>query len=426
MAYAYPGRSRILEAQSEVGGLCRSIEFGGGVFDIGGHSFHTPHPQVRELVERLMAGRWVSQRRDARVYFGGQIIDYPFQEHFDQIADPRIVAECRDGLAAASLAAGADTFEDWIVGRFGAGVARHFMLPYNRKLWARDLRRMSCDWVGERVAGAPESAAPRSAPARRPLHAQSEVGYPAHGGFAEIYKALAGRCGPIELCAPVCDIDPERRTALAADGRSWSWDRLVSTAPLPLLVRMVRGCPGEIIALADRLEYVSLKVLLILVARGFEAQPQRVYAADAAIPPHKTAFNHSSSPSLRRRPVQAVTCEISHSAEKPAPPEADLERATLDWLFDAGLVADRGDFAQTRWIDVRYAYPVYTDDRAAIVRQIRDHLAGLGVFSVGRFGAWQYVNSDACIDEGLRLGAALAGEGLGAGAYRKGDPVGAL
>ena len=35
----YRGRSRLLERADEVGGLCRSVEFGGGVFDIGGHSF---------------------------------------------------------------------------------------------------------------------------------------------------------------------------------------------------------------------------------------------------------------------------------------------------------------------------------------------------------------------------------------------------
>ena len=64
LSHAYPGGARILEASGEVGGLCRSITFGGGVFDIGGHSFHSPHPEVMSLVEGLMAGRWNAQRRD--------------------------------------------------------------------------------------------------------------------------------------------------------------------------------------------------------------------------------------------------------------------------------------------------------------------------------------------------------------------------
>jgi UDP-galactopyranose mutase len=193
------GRARILERGAGVGGLCRSIEFGGAVFDIGGHSFHTPHAEVRGLVQRLMVGGWSAQRRDARVWFGGELIAYPFQQSFHQLSDRAVVAACRAGLAAADGGETAETFEDWIVGRFGEGVARHFMLPYNRKLWARDLRRMSREWVGERITEATPGLAAMAGGQRRPLQAASEVGYPATGGFEAIFKALASECGPIEL-----------------------------------------------------------------------------------------------------------------------------------------------------------------------------------------------------------------------------------
>ena len=56
---------------------------------------------------------------------------------------------------------------------FGAGIARHFLLPYNRKLWKTDLREMSADWAGERVAGAAgndgDGAFARSGGRRTPL-----------------------------------------------------------------------------------------------------------------------------------------------------------------------------------------------------------------------------------------------------------------
>ena len=81
----YSGRKRILERDTDVGGLCRSIEIGGGVFDIGGHSFHTPHSEVHALVQDLMRGNWSVQQRDARVYFDGQLIPYPFQAHFEML-----------------------------------------------------------------------------------------------------------------------------------------------------------------------------------------------------------------------------------------------------------------------------------------------------------------------------------------------------
>src|SRR5689334_18161157 len=95
LSHLHPGTPRILEQSKVVGGLCRSTEFAGAVFDIGGHSFSSPHPEVMTLVEDVMQGNWSTQRRDAQVLFGGKLIDYPFQQHLDQIDDAAIANECR-------------------------------------------------------------------------------------------------------------------------------------------------------------------------------------------------------------------------------------------------------------------------------------------------------------------------------------------
>src|ERR1051326_8202348 len=125
LSFSFPGRSLILEQSAEVGGLCRSIEFGGAIFDIGGHSFHSPHPEVSAMVEELMNGNWHTQRRDARVLFGGELVDYPFQQHLHQISDRAIAAECERTLPRGPDGASAANFEEWISRRFGDGVARH-------------------------------------------------------------------------------------------------------------------------------------------------------------------------------------------------------------------------------------------------------------------------------------------------------------
>ena len=120
----------ILEAGETIGGLARSIEFGGAIFDIGGHSFHTHYSDVAQMVEGLMAGNWEVQRRDARVWFDGAMVPYPFQQHLEHIKDKAIARECLDALPAdPQAAAGATHFGEWIERRFGSGVARHFLMP---------------------------------------------------------------------------------------------------------------------------------------------------------------------------------------------------------------------------------------------------------------------------------------------------------
>lgn len=401
-----PRRSRILEAGTAVGGLCRSLEFAGAVFDIGGHCFHSPHAEVNALVEDLMQGRWSRQRRDARVYFDGQLIDYPFQKHFHALQDPAVVEECRAGLPAdGSAALVATDFEDWIGKRFGPGIARHFMLPYNRKLWGGPLSRIGCEWLQQRVVGAEGGA---DTGQRQPLNSDSEVAYPAEGGFEEIFKSLVPRCGPIEFGSEVRGIDPASRSLRTRDGRRWSWQQLVSTMPLTGLLPMIEGVPAELLAQAAQLEYLSLKLLLIAARKPVQEPPQRVYLADPDIPPHKIAFNHTSSPSLRRRPVQGIACEIACPPDKPLPSDAELTRRSLDWLLETGLVGSAADVVETRMLHIRHAYPVPTRNRAAIVAAARKYLSGLGIHSIGRFGGWDYANSDDCLRQGLELGGRLA------------------
>jgi hypothetical protein len=56
----------------------------GAVFDLGGHSFHTPHPEIRELVFDSL--EMYEQKRDARCYTHGMMIPYPFQANFRHVA----------------------------------------------------------------------------------------------------------------------------------------------------------------------------------------------------------------------------------------------------------------------------------------------------------------------------------------------------
>lgn len=405
LAYELQGDTLILEKESTVGGLCRSITEQGGVFDIGGHSFHTPHPEVNELVHHLLDGGPSLQQRDARVYSHGTLIPYPFQKFYDQLPDPDVVSDCEVGLQSAIPGnPSADNFEDYIIQRFGRGIAEHFMLPYNRKLWARDIRKISCEWTSERVAGAKgaEERFANDGGKRLPLQSDTRVGYPREGGFEEIYRSFVDHVPGIELNTAVVQIDPYAKAVITEDGRRFEWEFLVSTMPLPILVRLIEGTPDRIVEMADRLEYMSLRVELLLAGRRLDTPIQRIYSADPEIPPHKIAMNHTSSESLRRRPCHAIMAEVSLSPEKPVDVES-IAPKTIDLLCHLDILDSPADIVWTGHVDVKYAYPVYTHDRPALLDEIKGWLAQYDIRTLGRFGDWEYVNSDRCVMKGLSL-----------------------
>ena len=179
----------VLERSAGPGGLCQSIEQAGAIFDLGGHSFHTPHQRVRDLVFRSVPME--EQVRQAWCYIEGEWIPYPFQKNFTALKNDAVREACRSGLEAARDTGRSTSFDRYLDERFGAGIARHFMRPYNEKLWGANLSRLATNWTTERIV-APSTAAERfqtDGGRRTPLQSDTMVAYPAHGGFGEIYPS---------------------------------------------------------------------------------------------------------------------------------------------------------------------------------------------------------------------------------------------
>ena len=99
-----------------------------------------------------MPGRLYRQNRDTSIFISGKLIPYPFQQFYQQTQDPELVEDCRKGLEQCMNPSEATNFKEFILYKFGGEIANHFMLPYNRKLWARDLNRISVEWTSERIA----------------------------------------------------------------------------------------------------------------------------------------------------------------------------------------------------------------------------------------------------------------------------------
>jgi protoporphyrinogen oxidase len=412
LAYGLQGDTLVLERESGVGGLCRSINHGGGVFDVGGHSFHTPHPEVYELVQKLLEpeGGLDFQQRDARVYSHGVLIPYPFQKFYDQIPDTDVVQACEEGLRNRLGNAGeADNYEDYIIRNFGQGIADYFMLPYNRKLWACDLKQMSIEWTSERVA-APKGNNEKfdtKGGERKPLQPDTVVGYARNGGFEKIYEAFVPHLPALQLNTSVVHIDPKAKVVTTSTGEKIRYEVLVSSMALPLLARMVEGTDADIISTADALPYMRLRVELLLVGRQLDTTIQRIYCADPAIPSHKMAFNHNSSDYLRALPVHAIMCEVSISDNKQVDVD-EIAPKQIDFFTQIGVLKGPQDIVWQGHVDVNYAYPVYTHARPGMVKKIKQYYDQYDIHTIGRFGDWEYINSDKCVMKGLNLARTLS------------------
>src|SRR2546426_214873 len=153
-AYHLGAPSVVIESEAEVGGLARTRVKDGFTFDCTGHLLHLKDPRVVALVDAILPDAFSRHERRALIFSKGVYTPYPFQANLHGLP-PEVVQECVGAFVEALVRRAAEgepdpsrlNFRDWTERSFGAGIARHFLVPYNTKLWRTDLDEIECGWV---------------------------------------------------------------------------------------------------------------------------------------------------------------------------------------------------------------------------------------------------------------------------------------
>jgi protoporphyrinogen oxidase/glycosyltransferase involved in cell wall biosynthesis len=447
-AYHLGKGSLLLEQHAQVGGWCRSLQDNGFTFDHAGHIMFSNDPYVHEMYRKLLGDNVHWQDREAWIYSKGVYTRYPFQGALYGLP-PEVLKECivgaiearfgnlkqqqpastaghgsstsvgkaesitdccADGIAesTAPLGMGAHAkcgsageprnFEEFIYKVWGAGVARHFAIPYNRKLWAVPLSEMETSWLGGRVPlpDLEDMIDGALRPLAKPVGPNARFGYPLRGGFAALMNGFLPLLeGELRTQATVVRVFPKAHKLALADGTVYGYERLVSTAPLPKLLHMIgREAPPEVLAAVRKLRHVCVRCVNIGVARENVTDKHWIYYPEDSVF-HRIFVQGNASPHCNPPGGFGLTCEITYSPAKPLPcdHEALIDRCISDCIKVGILRADDRILARNQ-VDMPYAYVVYDHARKQNVAIVREWLEQHDILLAGRYSEWEYYNSD--------------------------------
>jgi UDP-galactopyranose mutase len=436
----------LLERNAHVGGWCRSIHDQGFTFDYAGHIMFSNDPYVLDLYDKLLGPNLHWQDREAWVYSKNVYTRYPFQGALYGLP-PKVIKECIlgavearfgsvDGSAAPACAikpvedccadgtadvantssiAGrkreTQNFEEFIYKVWGKGIARHFAIPYNKKLWTVPLTEMETSWLGGRVPlpdleqiieGALE-------PVGKPMGPNARFGYPLSGGFQALMSGFLPLIkGRVELNAEAVQLLPREHLLLMADGSRYRYDHLVSTIALPELIRLAGAdAPEEVRTAARGLRHLSVRCVNLGVARENITDKHWIYYPEDTIF-HRIFVQGNASPHCNPPGGFGLTCEISYSPWKPLPLDGNalVERCIEDCV-KVGMLRPDDKMLTTSQVDMPYAYVVYDHARAANVAICKDWLARHDILLAGRYSEWEYYNSDHAFIAGKKAAEAV-------------------
>lgn len=373
----------VLEKEKTAGGLCRSADVDGSAFDIGGgHFLDVRRPKVNEFLFGFMPeDEWNKFTRDSRIVVNGNVVNHPIEANIWQMKiDDQV--DYLKSIAAAGCNVGTkmpENFVDWIYWKLGNRVAQDYMIPYNQKMFSKELNQLGTYWL-EKLPNVSFEDTLRSCLTHKPYGKQpghAEFYYPKEYGYGELWLRMADAIrNQIEYNKAVKSIDFNTHEVRVTDGSSYTADVIITTIPWPEFSGLI-GMPEEIKHSISKLKYSSIQTEYF--EENLDTPCHWIYYPDPKLPYHRILVRHNF-------------CANSKGYWT----ETNSERICME--------EPNNNFKYLN----QYAYPLNTVEKPQIMKELLAWSKEHNVIGLGRWGEHQHYNSDVTVELAMKLADELA------------------
>lgn len=393
----------IFEKNTTPGGLARSVQTNGFTFDYTGHLLHCNDAYFRKFLDTLLPKNSLSNvRRNSFVYTHNRFIPYPFQMNLNGLPD-EVVIECLVGFTKRKHQIKPQNFQEWALKYFGSGIAKHFFIPYNRKILSYDIKKITPSWIGNFIPTMKIKDVLKSVFEKH----ESEIGYnhifnyPKAGGIQTFTNAIVSNLiHSVHTNYEVSAIDLKQKIVSFTNGHSEYFETLISTLPLNTFLTLARE-PSSL-----NIKYTRRHLLCNSVINfnlGFKntdiGNKHWVYVPEKHYPFYRFGFWHNFSPAMTPEKGSSLFGELAYLPETKN--KNELQRLTEQSIESTlGILGiNRNKIATENILTLPHAYVIYNQWREQNLQNLLNALKEISIHSIGRYGAWKYSSmQDAILD----------------------------
>jgi len=413
----------VIEGEKDVGGLCQTIEYSGYLFDIGGHRFLSKSDLINTIWQEVMGEDLLKVRRLSRIFYRKRFFDYPLSFlntfwNLGPLESFRCIASY--GYCRLIKPGNDQTFEGWIINRFGRRLYEIFFDTYTRKVWAVPCKAISADWAVQRIRGLSLGVAIKKAllgaRSRGPKTLAEEFLYPKKGPgqfYVKLKKSLVnlGSQFLFEKKTIRVNHDEGRVTSIVVRDNPTSEeqeipvDYLFSSMPLTELLRSLNPLPSESIRLAaSKLRFRSFLVVNVILDCETLFPDQWIYVHSPDVMLGRIQNYKNWSPFMTANPKRTslgLEYFCTEGDELWEMNDVDLIDFALEELEKIGIVS-RKHLINGFVVRRKDVYPVYSLKYQESLDVIQDYLSRfLNLQTMGRAGLFRYDNSDHAMLSGI-------------------------
>jgi protoporphyrinogen oxidase len=395
------------EKEQNLGGLCRTIKQDGFTFDYTGHLLHISDPYFRSFIQNTIGfDQLHSIQRRSFIYSHNTYTHYPFQINLFGLPR-RVITECITGyINRKTSIRKPKNFIQWVHKNFGTGFGNHFFFPFQKKLFAYDLRAISASWTGRFVPSTSLEQIIEGAlyePAASDVGYNAQFFYPKQDGIVAWLHTIAQHIkNPIHYAFCVKAIDMQKKIVHFTNGHSQAYDVLITTMPLDILLQVLIEKPTTF--LKQALPYLRCNSVInfnLGINRPALTTKHWIYFPDPQFPFYRLGFPHNFAESNTPAGCSSLYGEFSFIRKPQSWTKTTLDTALAQTqkLFK---IADQ-DIITKAIIYIPHAYVIYNQWRDQHIAALLNHLEENHIYSIGRYGAWKYASMQEAVLDGKKM-----------------------
>jgi len=418
----------ILERGGIVGGISRTESYKDFNFDIGGHRFLTGDDEINQLWEEMLGADFLTVNRLSRIYYQGKFFNYPLRPanallNLGPVESLLVLSSyCRARLAPRPEE---NSFEEWIVNRFGERLYRTFFKTYTEKVWGIPCKEIRADWAAQRIKGLSLLVAVSNAlfGGQQAKSLTEQFSYPRLGPgmmWQRFMERITAGGGEVMLHCEVSAIhhDKGRITAIEYGNigttRELRGTHYISSMPISRLVQLFKPRPPvEVLQSAGQLAYRAFIIVILIVDRQTLFPDQWLYVHSPTVQVGRIQnFKNWSSSMVPDQSKTSIGMEYFCNENDRTWKMSDHELVDMATREMAAMgFAPASEAIDSYVVRQSHAYPVYDATYKQNLQTIRSYLDNFNnLQTIGRSGMHRYNNMDHSMQTGILAAKNCCGE----------------
>jgi protoporphyrinogen oxidase len=411
-------RPVVFESSNMVGGISRTESNKGYRFDIGGHRFFTKVREVEAMWKEVLGGDFITVPRLSRIYYREKFYDYPLKL-FNALVNIGPYESMRILLSYFKWQVRPnrkeDSFEEWVINRFGGRLYMHFFRSYTQKVWGISPREIRADWAAQRIKNLSLFKAVWNAisGSNDTTSLIEEFQYPRLGPgmmWERTQELVEERGGEVNLRSEVVRVNRQDNRISSIEVRHWNEDgrdpvmevvegeHFVNTMALRDLIHaMDPPPPAEVVEAANKLKYRDFLIVTLVLDHADPFKDNWIYIHSPKVKVGRIqnfrAWSKEMLPDQNTASIgMEYFCQKGDGLWNMS--DEDLRKLASEELQVLGL-AKASDVIDAAIIRQPKAYPVYDGEYREALDVLEAWISTLENFqTVGRNGLHRYNNQD--------------------------------